>query len=361
MSIQRKLIIWIGIFVLLVFMMWLLKSILLPFVAGMAVAYFLDPLADRLETTGMSRLVATTIITVVFLVIVVSVSILVLPLLYEQTLAFIESLPKLIREARNFLVDTSQTKLARVLGARSGDVERALSGAGGTSVNWLMGALSSIGSKSLHIVSFLSLLIVTPVVAFYLLLDWDRLVAKVDELIPREYVETVRGLGREVNAVLEGFVRGQVIVCLFLGIFYSTGLTLVGLNFGLVVGIVTGVLSFIPYLGSIIGFIASFLLACFQFGPDYFHIGLVVGVFFLGQFIEGNFLSPKLVGDKVQLHPVWVMFAIFAFSALGGFVGALVAVPMAATLGVLMRFTVRRYEESRLYLGDNKDDPPPSQ
>jgi len=357
MSIQRKVLIWVGIFIVLVFMMWLLKSILLPFVAGMAVAYFLDPLADRLENTGMSRLVATTIITVFFLLVVVLASILVLPLLYEQTLAFIESLPNLIRGARDFLVDTSQTKLARLLGARSGDVEEALAGITGNSVNWLMSMLTSIGSKSLHVFSFLSLLIVTPVVAFYLLLDWDRLVMKVDDLIPRDYVETVRGLGREINTVLEGFVRGQVIVCLFLGIFYSVGLTLVGLNFGLVVGIVTGVLSFIPYLGSIIGFLASFILACFQFGPDYVQIGLVVGIFFLGQFIEGNFLSPKLVGDKVQLHPVWVMFAIFAFSALGGFVGALVAVPMAATLGVLMRFTIRRYEESRLYLGD-KEDPP---
>jgi len=357
MSIQRRVLAWVGIFIVLIFMIWLLKSILLPFVAGMAIAYFLDPLADRLENIGMSRLVATTIITVSFLLVVVLASILILPLLYEQTLAFVETLPKLISEARNFLVDISQTQLARGLGARSGDVEKALSGVSENSASWLMGMLASLGTKSLHFFSVMALIVVTPVVAFYLLLDWDRLVEKVDELIPREHLETVRGLGREINTVLAGFVRGQVIVCLFLGVFYSVGLTLVGLKFGLVVGIVTGILSFIPYLGSIVGFLASFILAAFQFGPDYVQIGLVVGVFLLGQFIEGNFLEPKLVGNRVQLHPVWIMFAIFAFSALGGFVGALLAVPMAATLGVLMRFTIRQYEASRLYLGD-ADDPP---
>jgi predicted PurR-regulated permease PerM len=355
MSIQRQVLIWTCVFIVFVFSMWLLSGILLPFVAGMAVAYFLDPLADRLEEGGLSRLVATSIITITFLLVLVVVSILVLPLLYQQTVAFIEYLPNLVRNIRSLVADATDSKLARVLGARSGDVDKAITGVVGDGMSWAMAVISAVGAGGLHIVSVISLIIVTPVVAFYLLLDWDRLVRKVDDLVPREHLETARQLGREINTVLAGFVRGQVIVCIFLGVFYSAGLSLVGLKFGLVVGIVTGVLSFIPYLGSIIGFVASFALAWFQFGPDFVQIGLVAGIFFLGQFIEGNFLSPKLVGDKVGLHPVWVMFAIFAFSALGGFVGALVAVPVAATLGVLTRYTIRRYEQSKLYLGDGDD------
>jgi predicted PurR-regulated permease PerM len=216
----------------------------------------------------------------------------------------------------------------------------------------LLGVLSSLGSQGLALVGLISLIFITPVVAFYMLLDWDRMVARVDELLPREHAETIRGLAREINEVLAGFLRGQGLVCLFLGVFYAAGLSLVGLKFGLIVGIVTGVLSFIPYLGTVTGFVASVALACFQFWPDYAHIGLVIGIFILGQFIEGNFLQPKLVGNKVRLHPVWVMFAILAFGSLFGFAGALIALPVAAAIGVVARFGIARYEHSRLYWGD---------
>jgi predicted PurR-regulated permease PerM len=205
----------------------------------------------------------------------------------------------------------------------------------------------------LQIVAVISLIVVTPVVAFYLLLDWDRMVEKVDGLLPRDHQPTIRRLAREINEVLAGFIRGQVIVCVVLGVIYAVGLTLVGLRFGLVVGIIAGIISFIPYLGTIVGFVVGVALALFQFAPDYVSIGLVVGVFAFGQFIEGNFLSPKLVGDRVKLHPVWVMFAIFAFAALFGFVGALLALPIAAALGVITRFGIAQYRKSQLYLGSS--------
>ena len=190
-------------------------------------------------------------------------------------------------------------------------------------------------------------------------LDWDRMVARIDQLLPRDHAETIRELAREINEVLEGFLRGQGLVCLFLGVFYGTGLSLVGLKFGLVVGILTGVLSIIPYLGTITGFVVSTALACFQFWPDYTLIGVVIGIFVAGQFIEGNFLAPKLVGDKVRLHPVWVMFSLFAFGSLFGFVGALLALPVAASIGVLARFAVSRYEHSPLYRGARRPLPAP--
>jgi len=191
------------------------------------------------------------------------------------------------------------------------------------------------------------------------LLDWDNMVARIDELLPRDHAETIRALAREINEVMAGFLRGQGLLCLFLGVFYAVSLTVVGLRFGLVIGIVTGILSFIPYLGTITGFVTAVSLACFQFWPDYTMIGLVIGIFIFGQFIEGNFLQPKLVGSKVHLHPVWVMFAILAFGTLFGFVGALIALPVTAALGVITRFAIARYEHSKLYLGDDFDMPSP--
>jgi len=350
MSVQRQTAIWIGGILVFVLMLWLLKGILLPFVAGLAVAYFLDPFADKLEERGLSRLMATALISIGFTILVLAVAILFLPLLYQQTVAFIDVLPSIVTGARSALNELSHGKLAHLLGSNS-DVQNAVREMASGGLSWLLSILPSIGSQGLALVGLISLIVVTPVVAFYMLLDWDRMIARLDDLLPREHAETIRALAREINEVLAGFLRGQGLVCLFLGSFYAIGLSAAGLTFGLVVGIITGVLSFIPYLGTVTGFVVSVTLACFQFWPDYVHIGIIIGIFVVGQFIEGNFLQPKLIGSKIRLHPVWVMFALFAFGTLFGFVGALLAVPVAAALGVLARFAVGRYEHSRLYWG----------
>ena len=363
MSVQRQTAIWIGGVIVFVLMLWLLKGILLPFVAGLAVAYFLDPFADKLEERGLSRLMATALISICFTFIVLAVAILFLPLLYQQTVAFIDVLPSIINGARGAINNLSHGKLAHLLGNNS-DVQNAVREIASGGLSWILSLLPSIGSQGLARVGLISLIVVTPVVAFYMLLDWDRMVARLDELLPREHAETVRGLAREVDEVLAGFLRGQGMVCLFLGTFYAIGLSAAGLTFGLVVGIMTGILSFVPYLGTVTGFVVSVMLACFQFWPDYVHIGIIIGIFAVGQFIEGNFLQPKLIGSKIRLHPVWVMFALLAFGTLFGFVGALLAVPVAAALGVLARFSVSRYEHSRLYWGMETPHPaaptPPS-
>lgn len=351
MSIQRQFAIWAIVVGLFVLALWLLKGILLPFVAGMAIAYLLDPLADRFERYGLSRLLATTLITIFFLVFTVVAMILLLPVVYNQSMALLDILPGVIQRGQTYLLELGDGRLAELLGARAPDVEKAISESVGNSVQWLVDLLPSLGSQGLQFVGLISLIVVTPVVAFYLLLDWDRMVERIDALLPRDHAETIRQLARDINVVLAGFVRGQVIVCLVLGVIYAVGLSLVGLRFGLAVGIMAGIISFIPYLGTIVGFVGGVALALFQFWPDYVSIGMVVAVFAVGQFIEGNFLSPKLVGDRVGLHPVWVMFAIFAFAVLFGFVGALLALPIAAALGVLTRFGIARYRESQLYLG----------
>ncbi len=191
---------------------------------------------------------------------------------------------------------------------------------------------------------------VTPVVAFYLLYDWDRMIGRIDALLPREHAETIRALGRDINVAIGGFVRGQGALCLLLGLFYAISLTVVGLNFGFLIGSLAGVISFIPYVGSIVGFFLSVGVALVQFWPDWIWVGVVVGIFAVGQFLEGNILQPRLVGSSIGVHPVWLMFALFAFGSLFGFVGVLLAVPVTAAIGVLVRFAVERYRLSALYL-----------
>jgi len=357
MSLQRQTLIWIGAVFVFVLLLWLLSGILLPFVAGLAIAYFLDPVADRLEERGLSRLAAVALISVVTTLLTVAVALIVLPLLYQQTAAFVQEIPAIIKGARHFLLEASNGKLARFLGENS-DVKKAVTDVAGGGLSWVLSFLSELGSQGLALVGVVSLIFITPVVAFYMLLDWDNMIARIDQLLPRDHADTIRSLAREINNVMEGFLRGQALICLFLGVFYAVGLSIVGLRFGLVIGIMTGILSFIPYLGTITGFVASVTLACFQFWPDYTMIGLVIGIFIMGQFIEGNFLQPKLVGNRVRLHPVWVMFALLAFGTLFGFAGALIALPVSAALGVLTRFAVARYENSKLYLGEGTDVPP---
>jgi predicted PurR-regulated permease PerM len=188
-------------------------------------------------------------------------------------------------------------------------------------------------------------------VAFYLLADWDRIVAKIDSLLPRDHLEDVRAIARDIDTAMAGFIRGQGTVCLLLGLFYAVALSLAGLKFGLAIGFGAGMLSFIPYVGALIGGALAIGVGLVQFWPDYGSVLLIVGIFAAGQFIEGNFLSPKLVGGSIGLHPVWLMFALFAFGYVFGFVGLLLAVPMAAAAGVLVRFMIAQYLRSRLYTG----------
>jgi predicted PurR-regulated permease PerM len=188
-------------------------------------------------------------------------------------------------------------------------------------------------------------------VAFYLLLDWDRMVARINAVLPREHALTIRGLAREIDVVLAGFVRGQISVCLILGAFYAIMLTVVGLPFGYLVGAVAGLISFIPYVGSIVGFVLAMGIALFQFWDEKIWILVVAGIFFFGQFVEGNILSPNLIGKSVGLHPVWLILALSVFGTLFGFTGLLVAVPVAATLGVIGRFLMDQYLGSSMYTG----------
>jgi predicted PurR-regulated permease PerM len=341
---------WAATFVVLIVALWLLSEILLPFVAGMALAYLLDPAVKRLERLRINRMLATLLVVTLFVVVFILLVILIVPILGAQLNAFVENIPGTIARLQALITDPSRSWLRRIVGEgfRDADIGELLRQGSG----YIATFIRSLWSGGQALLSIFSLIVVTPVVAFYLLYDWDRMIATIDSWVPVKHRETVRGLGREINDAIAGFVRGQTAVCLILGSLYAAGLSLVGLSFGLLIGLISGIISFIPYVGSLTGLVLSLGVAVAQFWPSWTPIVVVVAIFFVGQFIEGYVLSPKLVGDSVGLHPVWLMFALFAFGYLFGFVGMLLAVPLAAAVAVLARFALRQYLASPPYTGE---------
>lgn len=351
MKLRTHIYFWLTALAVLIVFLYLFRGILLPFVAGMGLAYYLDPLADWFERRGLSRMMATIIILILFLIVFVLALVIIIPLLGAQTANFIERLPSLVTQLQARISEINAGWLERLMGEDRTAVQQSFSEFLKEGAGWLTGLLRSVWSGGQAILNIAALFIVTPVVAFYLLYDWDRMMATVNSWLPRDNAEVIRTLANEINAALAGFIRGQGLVCLLLGGFYAIGLSLAGLNFGLLIGILAGLLSFIPYVGSITGFLLSIGVALVQFWPDYLNIALVAAIFAAGQFLEGNILQPRLVGRSVGLHPVWLMFALFAFGSLFGFVGLLVAVPLAAAVGVLVRFALRQYLQSSFYKG----------
>jgi len=353
MTLKQQILAWIIISVVMVLFIYVFRAILLPFVAGMGLAYLLDPLADRLQKLRFSRMWATITILLIFVFLFALLLVIVAPIVGHQLIGLVAKLPEYATGIQTILVEQAQKLFGGDMANSAQMLKDSVGNLVGQGAKWIGSILTSLWNGGQALMSLLGLLIVTPVVAFYMLLDWDRMVGKIDGWLPRDHVETVRGLAREMNEAVAGFVRGQVSVCLILGIYYAVTLTLIGVNFGAAIGLGAGIFSFIPYVGAIIGFILAVGVALVQFWPDWVWIVATIVVFLFGQFLEGNILSPNLVGSKVGLHPVWLMFALFAFGYLFGFVGMLVAVPAAAIVAVLVRFMIRQYLESKLYAGSD--------
>lgn len=337
---------------------WLFSSILLPFVLGMVLAYFLDPIADWFTRRGLSRLTASLVILVLFVVLIIALILVVVPVISSQITAFVFNLPHYLQRLQELAIEARTGPLSWLFQDQEQSLSQDFSDIVRQSSAFFTSFVGQLWTSSLALVNFLSLFVVTPVVAFYLLLDWDRMIDKIDTWVPRQHLTTVRRLAREVDRSVAGFVRGQGSLCLILGTYYAVGLTLVGVNFGLLIGFFAGMISFIPYVGSALGLVVAIGVALVQFGPDWVWVAATAGVFLTGQFIEGNILQPKLVGASVGLHPVWLMFALFAFGAMFGFVGLLIAVPAAAAVGVLVRFALGKYLESDVYYGRTIEQQP---
>ncbi len=340
----RRATFWLVLCLVLAGLLWLLSDVLLPFVAGIALAYLQAPLADRLERMGMNRTLAALLIVVMIMVALLAVMLLVLPLLVQQLSQLAASLPEHITRVRGFLTEwlnwlqggKSTVTLSEILKQASA---------------WLTTFAHSLWSGGKALVSFASILIIMPVVTFYLIVDWHGMLNVLDSWVPPRHREEVRQIARDIDAAISGFVRGQLIVCLLLGLYYVIALSLIGLHFALLIGIIAGLITFVPYIGSLTGLLVGTGVALAQFWPDWKWVAGVVAVFLVGQFVEGNIIAPKLVGERVGLHPVWIIFAMFAFGYLFGFVGLLLAVPIAASIAVLFRFGLKRYLASPIYSG----------
>ncbi len=327
-------------------LLWFLGDVILPFVLGGALAYCLDPIADRLEKMGLSRIAATIVITLVALMVFTILILLVVPTLIQQTSALIRSAPEIFNNLQTFLAERFPAIMVE-----DSTIRQQLLKIGEAIESRGAELLNTVVTSAAGLVNILVLVVIVPVVTFYLLLDWDNMTAKIDDLLPRDHAPTVRHLAKEIDKTLASFIRGQGTVCVILGTYYAIALMLIGLNFGLVVGFIAGLISFIPYVGAVVGGGLALGLGIFQFWGEWYMLAAVAAVFFSGQMVEGNILTPNLVGSSVGLHPVWLIFALSVFGSLFGFVGMLVAVPVAAMIGVIARFAISRYKDGRLYNG----------
>ena len=326
--------------------LWFLGGAIMPFILGMGIAYMLDPIADRLERMGLSRTLSVALITLAVLLALVAFLLWLGPLLVNQGAQLVEAAPDLLDRLQQTirsrfpellpdggLVETALQQIRTTLGASMGGL-----------VGTLVGSLRSV-------VGIVMVLVIAPVVAFYMLLDWDRMVERVDNLLPRQHARTIRSIFSQIDDSVAGFLRGEALVILILGTFYSVALMMAGLPFGILIGVSAAMLSFIPYVGTLVGGALSIGIALATFWGEPARIGAVVGIFAAGQMLEGNYLQPKIVGSHVGLHPVWLMLSLSVFGTLFGFLGLLVAVPVGAAVGVIVRFLAERYRESALYTG----------
>lgn len=351
MTLRRQVQFWLISLAVFCAFLYVFSGVLLPFVAGAAVAYLLDPVCDRLEGMGLGRMWAALTILLGFVLALVLVFVLVLPILASQLALFLERVPGLVRQLQDVINAHVSSGLAEAAGINLEDLQASMADVVGQGASFIGRLAQSVWSGGQALLSILSLFVITPVVAFYLLLDWDHMVARIDSWLPRDHLQEIRGLAREMDTAVAGFVRGQLSVCVILGTFYAVALALAGLNFGLLIGMGAGLISFIPFVGAGLGLVVSLAVALVQFWPDWPMILIIAIIFALGQFLEGNVLQPKLVGGSTGLHPVALMFALFAFGYLFGFVGMLVAVPAAAMVAVLARFALKQYLASKVYTG----------
>lgn len=354
-SVRRQVLFWMFALVLLIAFLFVFSSILLPFVAGMVLAYFLNPIVEIMEKLGISRTWGTVLITIFIIVLLVVLLTILVPLISSQIQEFISNgLPIYVDRIQRFFAEHSFDWIRSFFGGDPQTIPSNIQALLGQSSDVVKSLLNSLLSSGKSIVNIFSLMIVAPVVAFYLLLDWDRMIDSIDSWIPRDYLQIVRGIFYEMDRAVAGFIRGQGTVCIILSIYYAVGLTIAGLNFGLIIGILVGLLSFIPYIGTTSGLVFSVGVAWVQYYPDnWAWIIVVLCIFLFGQFVEGYILQPKLVGSSVGLHPVWLMFALFAFAYLFGFTGMLISVPAAAALGVLVRFALHVYLKSPMFSPKN--------
>ncbi len=352
MSLRNQVLIWTGLFVLAILLLWVFRSILLPFVVGLALAYLLNPVVNWLQRWGIGRSWGAMIVLTGVIVLIVGLLLALVPLVASQLGGLFARLPSYVGDLQELLRQWVPQFTEWLGPERAAQLEGSLSDLIGRGVEFAGLVTATLAQSGLTVINTIAVLFITPVVAFYLLVDWEGMMLKADDLLPRKYQGEIRGVLGDIDRAMAGVIRGQGGVILVLCIYYCTALTLAGLNFGLAIGLIGGLLSFVPYVGFLVGFSLSMTIALVQFWPGQWAFVLIIlAIYMVGQFLEANILYPKLVGQSININPVWLMFALFAFALLFGFVGLLLAVPLAAVSGVLTRYAITKYQQSSLYLG----------
>jgi predicted PurR-regulated permease PerM len=363
MTLRTQVLVWVGFTVVVIFALWLFRPILLPFVVGIALAYILNPLVNVVQRLRIGRGWSTAIVLLAVVAAVVGFFVAVTPLIVSQIIGLAQNLPGYIATL-NDLVQEALPALIEWLGPdRTAQLEASIVQFVSNGSELIYNLTAQVAASGLTVLNTLAFIILTPVVAFYLLLDWEGMVKGIDDLLPREHRREIRTVLDQIDRSMAGVFRGQGSVILVLTVYYATALTLTGLNFGLVIGLMTGLFSFIPFFGFLTGFVLSMGIAFVQFAPvgNWWFVVIVFLVYMIGQFLEGNVLYPRLVGQSININPVWLMFALFAFGLLFGFAGLILAVPLAAITATLTRYAVRRYKESALYNGLRLAKPAPGE
>lgn len=348
---------WWGVLFLVVIggLIFLLDAVLMPFIAGMILAYLADPLADRFQRWGMNRPLAVSSVFLVLLLVLVASLLILIPLLVQQLKQLGEAIPSIFNWVESVLAPQVQVWTGYDLTAELTNIRETLAENWRDAGGYLAQALGQIGRSGMAFVSWITYVALIPVVTFYLLLDWNRLLDNIANLIPRQWADDTFRLARRCDEVLSSFLRGQLLVMLCLGIIYAVGLTLMGLNFGLLIGFVSGLVSIVPFLGFIVGLVIALVVALFQYATWWAVLGVIL-VFSIGQMAESVILQPKLLGDKIGLHPVAVIFAVLAGGNLFGLTGVLLALPVAAVILVLLKEVKVRYQHSELYDEHNAEN-----
>lgn len=357
MTLQSQVIFWLALGLLAIIAILTLQSVMLPFVIGIVIAYAFNPLADKLDRIGLPRVLAAALVVALFLALVTAFFVFVVPLLVKQLQQLITTLPSEAQRLRGVLEGWAEKQLGDNFPAFQNMLDGAISDFSGNWTTIASFVAQSIWTQGQSVVSFLAILLIAPVVLFYVLVDWNGMVKRIDSWLPRAHAPKVRAIASDIDNAISAFIRGQGLVCLILGVYYTVALSFAGLEYGLLVGVLTGILSFVPFVGWALGLISSVVLALVQTWPDLTLLVLVLAIFAGSQALDAAFLSPKIVGSRIGLHPVWLIFALMTFSYLFGIVGTLVAVPLAAATGVLVRHSLQSYLESEIYRGVHATEP----
>ena len=356
---ERHAAVWLVSLAAFLLLVALLRDALLPFAVGAAMAYFLNPVADALQKVGLGRTFTAILIIGLVAVALAAAVFFLLPLAAGQVRQLAQSLPGDLDRIRVWLEELLQQQLGQSFPGFKSGLERAMSELSQGSSGLIGAAAQALWNRGLALVNLVALVLVTPVVTFYLLRDWPGMLVLIGNWLPRDHEATIRRLAGDIDAAVGAFVRGQGTICLVLGTLYAVALTAIGLRYGLAIGLLTGLLSFIPMVGWSLGLAVAVVVALSQSWPDVTLALYVLGIYFAAMALDAGILSPLIVGQRVGLHPVWLMLALFVFSALFGLLGVLVAVPVAAATGVVVRFARDRYLASSLYLGEAKPSADP--